>query len=191
MVAPQLPKESDKAYAAFLEYCRLGPERTLKAVGAKLGKSETMMERWSSKHTWQSRTVPYDDNQRELRRIAEEQALQEQSGIWARRAMEQRQKTWDRTQMLLKKVEEALGLPLTKKVVSQDGKQITVNPTKWSFDGMVRALQIIENLQRLCLNLPTEKTELTGPDNTPLAIQASPVVIFIPDNGRDKGEAKS
>jgi hypothetical protein len=45
MVFEQQPKESDKAFAAFSLYLSLGPERSLSAVAAKLGKGQRLMER--------------------------------------------------------------------------------------------------------------------------------------------------
>ena len=51
----QLPRESAKAYAAFRTYLDLGPERSLAATGAKLGKSKVLMERWSRKFDWVGR----------------------------------------------------------------------------------------------------------------------------------------
>ena len=44
-VLQPLPKESAKAFAAFKAYAELGPQRSLRAAGKKLGKSEPLM-RW-------------------------------------------------------------------------------------------------------------------------------------------------
>ena len=41
----QQPKESAKAFAAFSVYLSLGPERSTREVGKKLGKSKGLMER--------------------------------------------------------------------------------------------------------------------------------------------------
>src|SRR3974390_3008501 len=51
----QQPRESDKAFAAFSLYLSLGPERSLAAVAAKLGKCGSLMERWSGKFAWRER----------------------------------------------------------------------------------------------------------------------------------------
>ena len=51
----QQPKESSKAFAAFSLYLSLGPQRSLVAVRQKLGKSGTVIERWSSKFDWVAR----------------------------------------------------------------------------------------------------------------------------------------
>src|SRR5215831_12037061 len=56
----QQPRESSKAFAAFNLYLNLGPQRSLAAVGQKLGKSKVVIERWSSKFEWPSRVQAYD-----------------------------------------------------------------------------------------------------------------------------------
>ena len=45
----QLPRESDKAFAAFSLYLNMGPERSTKTVGKQLGKSAGLIERWCTK----------------------------------------------------------------------------------------------------------------------------------------------
>jgi len=53
------PAETEKAYTAFRAYLDLGPERTLEAVGQKLGKSTTLLEKWSSRWKWVERVRAY------------------------------------------------------------------------------------------------------------------------------------
>jgi hypothetical protein len=55
----QQPKESDKAFTAFKAYLDMGPQRSLAAVGKQLGKSKTMMEKWSRKFDWAARVQAY------------------------------------------------------------------------------------------------------------------------------------
>jgi hypothetical protein len=49
MAFEQQPRESNKAFAAFSLYLSLGPERSLAAVGEKLGTSKSNIANWSSK----------------------------------------------------------------------------------------------------------------------------------------------
>src|SRR5215204_1693224 len=51
----QKPTESAKAFAAFSVYLSMGAERSLAAVGRKLGKSVGLIERWSRKFDWSGR----------------------------------------------------------------------------------------------------------------------------------------
>ena len=52
--------ESPVAYEAFKTYLHQGTGRSLAKVGAVLGKSTVLMERWSVAHDWVARCVPYD-----------------------------------------------------------------------------------------------------------------------------------
>ena len=69
----QQPKETAKSYAAFREYCRLGPERSIEKLRQVLGEasvSQRWAEEWSSKHNWQERVRTYDaDEQARLEKL--------------------------------------------------------------------------------------------------------------------------
>lgn len=55
------PGESGPAYAAFELYRDLGPnERSLVKVARQLGKSVTLMERWSTRWSWKERVAAWD-----------------------------------------------------------------------------------------------------------------------------------
>lgn len=54
------PNESSKAYGAFVTYRDMGPERSLEQVAHTLGKSTTIMSRWSAAHNWVSRSAAWD-----------------------------------------------------------------------------------------------------------------------------------
>ncbi|MEG1564743.1 MAG: hypothetical protein RR365_13610 [Bacteroides sp.] len=53
--------ESPQAYEAFVTYRDLGAGRSTAKVGRQLGKSATLMERWSSAHGWVERARQYDN----------------------------------------------------------------------------------------------------------------------------------
>ena len=56
----QQPGESFQAYAAFSEYRDMGVVRQIRGVAKALGKSEALMYRWSTRHTWVRRAELYD-----------------------------------------------------------------------------------------------------------------------------------
>ena len=56
----QQPRESSKAFAAFSLYLSLGPERSTREVGKRLGKSEGLMERWAAKFDWTGRVAAHE-----------------------------------------------------------------------------------------------------------------------------------
>lgn len=64
--------ESAKAFEAFKVYLEMGSERSIRAVGEKLGKSSTLMARWSSAHGWVERVATYEAD---LQRKAHAQAV--------------------------------------------------------------------------------------------------------------------
>jgi hypothetical protein len=53
--------ESRKAYEAFRVYRDMGAARSLAKVAEKLGKSTTLLSRWSAKHDWVERCRKYDE----------------------------------------------------------------------------------------------------------------------------------
>lgn len=54
--------ESPQAYEAFVTYRDLGAERSTSKVARQLGKSTTLMNRWSSAHGWVERARQYDNH---------------------------------------------------------------------------------------------------------------------------------
>lgn len=66
--------ESTKAYEAFCIYRDLGINRSIAKVGKVLGKSQALLEGWSSKHGWVERAAQWDSEQD---RVARQQQLDE------------------------------------------------------------------------------------------------------------------
>lgn len=89
--------ESVQAYEAFDLYCKMGAERRLWKVAQALGKSDTLITRWSGEWNWRERCRDYDN---ELQR----QELEEK-----RKAVRQMQQRQIKTAILLQeKAEQAL-----------------------------------------------------------------------------------
>lgn len=63
--------ESAKAYQAFCKYLDMGEKRSIRAVAQQLGKSATLMARWSSTWHWPDRVAEYEAD---LRRKAYKKA---------------------------------------------------------------------------------------------------------------------
>lgn len=63
--------ESAQAYEAFSIYLGMGAERSTRAVAQKLGKSASLIQRWSREKEWQERIRAYDnDVEKQARRKA-------------------------------------------------------------------------------------------------------------------------
>lgn len=70
--------ESEKAYEAFLVYRDMGPERSTRAVAQKLGKSVSLIQRWSRDKDWQERVRAYEND---LDRAARKKALADRKAM--------------------------------------------------------------------------------------------------------------
>ena len=92
--------ESAQAYSAFATYRDMGSTRSLAKVGQKLGKSKTLMDRWSSRWEWVWRCEQYDTamEQQRLRDRATE--LQQAKDRQARMAAVMLQKALEKLQAL-------------------------------------------------------------------------------------------
>ncbi|MDP9257549.1 MAG: hypothetical protein M3Q31_13465 [Actinomycetota bacterium] len=53
--------EGTKAFQAFTVYRELGPARSIAKVAQELGKSETIVGRWSADYGWVERASEWDD----------------------------------------------------------------------------------------------------------------------------------
>lgn len=56
-------KESAKAFEAFCIYRDMGIQRSVRKVARELGKSETLMARWSGNYNWVERATAWDEEQ--------------------------------------------------------------------------------------------------------------------------------
>lgn len=126
----QQPRESAKAYDAFLLYRDLGAERSLAAVGQRLGKSKAICERWSARWSWVRRCAAYDTHLVRLADEARGRALEEEAVKWARRREAEREAQWHWAQRLRERAERMVAFPLAE-TTSEDGKTI-IRPAKWT-----------------------------------------------------------
>lgn len=97
-MSDQPPKETAKAHAAFVEYCALGPGRSLRKLaetqdesGTKAGQIFKQLGIWSSQHNWQERVKQYDTERAEEKRIARERAREEAEQRHADQAQEEQE----------------------------------------------------------------------------------------------------
>lgn len=63
--------ESAQAFEAFSLYLKMGAERSIRAVSQELGKSKTLIDRWSRTNNWVERCRAWDNHlQREAKKAA-------------------------------------------------------------------------------------------------------------------------
>ncbi|MFI5685834.1 hypothetical protein [Streptomyces sp. NPDC051636] len=80
------PGESAAAWEAFACYRDLGLSRSIGKVAARLAKSRTLIERWSTAHRWVLRAEAWDREQDRLWRAEQHQAAREVARRHARLA---------------------------------------------------------------------------------------------------------
>src|SRR5712692_9429432 len=89
------PRESAKAFEAFSVYLNMGPERSLAAVGQKLGKSKALLERWSAKFEWPGRVQAQAAYLATVEREATEALARGKAAEWLKRQQNLRETEWE------------------------------------------------------------------------------------------------
>lgn len=122
----QQPGETPAAYAAFRMYANLPylnptPDgrpgvRSLSLAAEALGKSKTLLSRWSAGWHWKARAEQFDVDQDREARDRLREAERRAHTLTAARRMEMRDDAWGLFKELRGKVGEMLAFPLFKEV---------------------------------------------------------------------------
>jgi hypothetical protein len=145
----QKPDESAKAFAAFSTYLNLGAQRSLEAVGRKLGKSKALMERWSKRHNWVARVEAHAAHWAALTRWAELEAVREYALDRVQRENAQKESEWQARCEALALAREAMA-------------RFKAQPKKaGTLEGIARLLELASKLGRLSCDMATDRTETT------------------------------
>jgi hypothetical protein len=148
LVFEQLPREHNKAFAAFKTYLELGAQRSLATVAKQHGKSTTMIERWSRRFDWPARVQAHAGHLAAVERQAIE-------GLALEKAVE-----WDKVHEALKIAEwqrHKKLIALADEVIARWEK----NKNKCgTLEGIARLLELATKLGRLAAGLPTEVKEV-------------------------------
>ncbi len=158
------PNESAKAFEAFQLYADKGPDRSLAAVGQALGKSGSLIERWSRLYHWVERAWAYDVHMARAKHEAEEAALREESAEWKRREKEHKENLWRVSKACLHAGEEAL-----KRFYENARKGATLGDVSHIFD-------VGAKLGGLATGTATERTEVTGLNGGPIQVDLLPAL---------------
>ena len=159
MMFKQQARESAKAFAAFRTYLEFGSERSLAAVADKLGKSTTLMERWSRKFDWPARVQAHSAHLADIERKAAE-ALATRNGVdWAKRQEQHREDEWQTRGELIALAREAI-------------ERWKKNPVRCgTLEGIARLLDLASKLGRVSSGLSLEPTEKPGEEDAAFMIQ--------------------
>lgn len=185
--------ESAKQYAAFLDYVRMGPGRSLRKLSDQYRrqidgdstvqpptKTLRTLEKWSSANEWQKRLAAYQQE-----RADRDQAIWEER----RRAVNEADfATGDALRELGNQIlaQTPQFLKTTRRLVkggegAADREVITVE-----LDGafMAKLFKLASDLQRQASGIDVQKHEHSGPGGGPIRTQGSQVHLYLPDNER-------
>ncbi|MBA4148493.1 MAG: hypothetical protein H0X66_10305 [Verrucomicrobia bacterium] len=154
----QQPKESAKAFEAFSVYLNLGAERSLSAVGRKLGKSVGLMERWSSRYGWPERVQAHGAHLAIVEREATEALARGKAAEWLTRQQCLREREWALHEKCMAAAERALGVFMEREKVFA------------TLGDIARIVEVASKMGRLASGMATEKTEVTGEDGGPIRV---------------------
>jgi hypothetical protein len=140
MMFEQQARESDKAFAAFRAYLDMGPQRSLAAVGKKLGKSQGLMERWSAKFEWPARVQAYMAMVAEQERLAIEVRAVEKAVEWEKMHEGVRREAWKEAEETIAMVRKARAEWIEKGRVP-------------GWEGMARMLELAFKLKQIATGL--------------------------------------
>jgi hypothetical protein len=177
---PPERRDSDtpRSYAALCDYAALGPSRSIDKLLQMYNSSVTetppptkhrgTLGLWSGTHDWQARVAAYDSAI-----IAETETAR--AAIRAARRAELEEQDWT-TGSDLRRACEALLMEMPRFLrhaeteITQNGELVKVITLalKAGPGELARALKLASELQRLSVGEPTERTEITGKDGTPL-----------------------
>lgn len=140
----RLNGESRQSFEAFVHYRDQGAERTLRETARALGKSTTLIERWSAKHHFVARAEAWD---------LEKDRLWRATQVASRREVGRRQL----------QIANAIQGRIISAIQALD-------PTKMNARDLAYVLDVTVRVQRLALG-QGEKIEVTGADGGPLQFE--------------------
>ena len=142
----QLPRETNKAFAAFSVYLGLGPERSLELVAQKLSKCSRVIKVWSSKYDWPARVAAHAGHMASVESQATEALTREKAVVWVKRQEEHKEEEWTLRGQLI---------TASRKVLEKfmDGSRGA------TLGDVARALDLASKLGRLSSGMPTETVE--------------------------------
>jgi hypothetical protein len=155
--APQerRPEETAKAYAAFVEYLRLGPQRSMEAAAKNLQKTLGTLRHWSERHGWVARAADYDALCVEQEMAVQEVLRKSRAVDWVKRQESLKEAEWEIAERCIEKAKDLLGRP----------------DVRWSGGDIAKLLDVASKLARLATGMETDRRELTGKDGGPVKVE--------------------
>lgn len=144
-----MPKESQAAYDAFLVYRNMAKPRSIREVARSVGKYDSLIERWSSRHKWVERALLWDNAEQ---RIADDEALRKHQ-LWERRRLDAIERRYARAMELDQRAQQMLAMPILRKVKEErddkgNVKLVVFEPAGWRQRDAALMLQLANALER-------------------------------------------
>ena len=128
-------------------------------VAERLGKSKTVIERWSKRYDWHGRVVAHGAHLAIVERQAAEAIVLAKGADWGERYVELRESEWRARAALVDLAWEVIG-------------RWRSNPERvGSLEGLARLLDLMSILGRRACEVATERKEVTGADGGPIRIE--------------------
>ncbi|NLB82491.1 MAG: hypothetical protein GX800_12990 [Clostridiaceae bacterium] len=141
----RLPKETARAFEAFIDYRDSGTDRSIRSTAQKLCKNRTTIAEWCKKYNWVERAVQYDA---EL----------------DRQARERNEKEREEMAQLHIKAARAMLTKALKGLQAIPDDAMTPNDVS-------RMIEVASKLERLSRGEPSESTEMFGREGTAPLVQ--------------------
>lgn len=168
-------EETTKTYAAFTEYLKLGPTRTVAQLAKKLNQPLPTLERWCYKFKWHDRIKENDERLAVRERNNLELAAAKRGVNWAVRSQKLKEKEWDIANKLMDG-----GKLLLERLLNKQERKLTGSD-------VARLLEVASKLGRLSTGMATEQTAVAiGTQNTHGGVDFTTALVKA-YGGKEKG----
>lgn len=180
----RLPNETPEAFEAWQYYIEDKPQGgSIASIANKLGKRKRLLEQWSVRHKWVERYALYQNHQQQLDEQEQRRASRDEARIWAERRARIRDKGFEVGEMLVKRAEMLLSLPVYDREIKRtvEGKDGQVIPTltvlnfkqnprdaRLFLDTGIKLMRLSADLSTENFDLNTSEADLDNMDETQL-----------------------
>ena len=137
----RLPRESEKAFAAFSLYLSQGSERSIAECARKLLKSSRLLRTWAQKYDWAGRVAAHSAHLAIVEREAIEAVARSKAAEWESREQKLRETEWQMHEAAIAAAKKGLAAYMEKDKVYANLADIA------------RMLEIASKLGRLATGL--------------------------------------
>lgn len=145
------PKETTPAFEAFRCYLEMGPARSTGKVAQELGKSKTLIDRWSSRWSWVERVREFESRETAVKDDAHLDALARRSRRQAEIAQLHGEATALVAREVVKRVQKATNERKDPFAGVDDAELLRIEAS------MARAHNRVVSTERLALGLTTDQ----------------------------------